>query len=273
MALWKNPGWFNRNQRQMQLDDYVDRTGNSRYGIVELPTSEKQQAVLTHFNRVAKKYDFMNTLLSFGLHYAWKRAAVRLLELKPGQKVLDVCGGTGDLSVMSYRYVGPKGNVVLYDINRSMMVKGRDKRRKGKQKDPIILIQGNGESISFKDNSFDAVIVSFGIRNFTRLVRGFREMHRVLKPGGKMICLEFSRPTNALFRFLYDFYSFNIMPLIGQIFTGSSRSYACLPETIRMFPLADELADILADIGFVDVKWENMTNGIAVAHSAQKCLF
>ena len=269
MPFWKNPGWFDKNQRHMQLDDYVDRTGNARYGRVELPTDKKQEAVLEHFNRVAKKYDFMNTLLSFGLHYAWKRAAVRMLELKPGQKVLDLCGGTGDLSIMSSQYVQKNGKVVLYDINRTMMVTGREKRRKGKT-DPIVCIQGNGEAICFKDNSFDAVTVSFGIRNFTRLMKGFTEMHRVLKPGGKMICLEFSRPTNPFFRALYDFYSFSIMPFIGRIFTGSSRSYACLPETIRMFPLADELAEILTDIGYIDVFWKNMTNGIAVTHVGKK---
>ena len=158
MALWKNPGWFDRDQRRMQLDDVVDRTGKARYGNVELFTHEKEDAVLAHFNRVAKKYDFMNTLLSFGLHYAWKRAAVRMLGLNPGDSVLDVCGGTGDLSIMARRHVGSSGSVILYDINREMMVTGRDKRRKRRTKDPVVLIQGNGESISFKDSSFEAVI-------------------------------------------------------------------------------------------------------------------
>ena len=106
MAIWKNPGWFDEKQRQMQLDDQVDRTGKSRYGIVELSTKKKKDVVSDHFSRVAKKYDFMNTLLSFGLHYAWKRTAVRMLDLKPGQTVLDMCGGTGDLSLMAFRYVG-----------------------------------------------------------------------------------------------------------------------------------------------------------------------
>ena len=266
----EKPRWFDEKQRQLQLDDHIDSTGKSRYGIVELPTNEKKSVVSDHFSRVAEKYDFMNTLLSFGLHYAWKRAAVRMLDLKPGQTVLDMCGGTGDLSLMALQYVGAKGAVVLYDINRAMMQTGRMKRRKHHPKDPVTCIQGDGETISFQDNSFDAVIVSFGIRNFTRLIRGFTEMHRVLKPGGKMICLEFSRPTNPAFRTLYDFYSFNIMPLIGRVFTGSSRAYACLPETIRMFPLADELGKILEDIGFVDVSWRKMTNGIAVAHSGKK---
>ncbi len=270
MTIWKNPGWYNAEQRRMLLDEHVDRTGKSRYGIVEMPTEIKRDAVKDHFNRVAKKYDFMNTLLSFGLHHVWKRKAVRMLDLKPGRRVLDVCGGTGDISVLSLGWVGPAGRVVLYDINRAMMKMGKNKRHKRLSQDPIFCVQGDGESISFQDETFDAVIVSFGIRNFTHLVRGFTEMYRVLKPGGKIVCLEFSRPMNPMFRTLYDFYSFNIMPFIGRIFTGSSRAYACLPETIRMFPLADELTKILEEIGFVAVSHRGLTNGIAVAHFAEK---
>jgi demethylmenaquinone methyltransferase/2-methoxy-6-polyprenyl-1,4-benzoquinol methylase len=270
MVAWKNPGWFDKKQRQMQLDNHVDRTGKSRYGITELPTHKKEFAVRLHFDRVAEKYDFMNTLLSFGLHYAWKRSAVRMLDLKPGENVLDMCGGTGDMAVLAQKNVGPKGRVVLYDINRAMMETGRAKRRRHPEKDRLTYIQGNGEAISFEDNSFDAVIVSFGIRNFTRLLRGFKEMHRILKPGGKMLCLEFSRPDNPVFRVLYDIYSFDVMPFIGKLFTGSSRAYACLPETIRMFPRANELTEILEDIGFKDVACRKMTNGIAVAHLGHK---
>jgi demethylmenaquinone methyltransferase / 2-methoxy-6-polyprenyl-1,4-benzoquinol methylase len=270
MTIWKNPGWYDAEQRRRLLDEYVDRTGKSRYGMVEIPTERKKEAVKDHFNRVAKKYDFMNTLLSLGLHHAWKRKAVRMLDLKPGQKVLDVCGGTGDISVLSMGWVGPKGRVVLYDINRAMVETGKNKRGKRLSQDPIFCIQGDGEAISFQNETFDAVIVGFGIRNFTRLVRGFKEMHRVLKPGGKMICLEFSRPKNQMFRALYDFYSFNIMPFIGKIFTGSSRAYACLPETIRMFPMADELTKILEGIGFIEVSHRCMTNGVAVAHIGKK---
>jgi demethylmenaquinone methyltransferase/2-methoxy-6-polyprenyl-1,4-benzoquinol methylase len=195
---------------------------------------------------------------------------VRLLALKPGDRVLDVCGGTGDLALLAARQVGAQGSVVIYDINRAMLEAGRPKLGHRAAHGPIRLVQGDAESIAFPAASFDAAMVGFGIRNLTRLEKGFGEMFRVLRPGGRLLCLEFSKPLNPLFRWLYDFYSFNIMPLLGQLLAGSSESYACLPETIRMFPLPDELADILRGVGFGRVSYRRMTNGIAVAHVAYK---
>ena len=270
MALWKNPGWFDSAERRRQLDDHINRTRKTRYGSVEVSEEEKYKLVVSHFTRVAPKYDFMNTLLSFGLHYAWKREAVRMLNLKPGDQLIDICGGTGDLSEMAGGYIGQKGKIVLYDMNMAMMEAGHRKRLKKKQPDRITYIQGDAEKIAFADNFFDAAIVGFGVRNLTHLIQGFSEMHRVLKKGGTLVCLEFSRPDNPMFRRLYDFYSFNIMPLLGALFTGSADSYTCLPETIRMFPLPDELSGILQEIGFSDVRYKKMTGGIAVAHGAKK---
>ena len=266
MAFWKNPHWYDTRKRVEQMDEHVQDTGVASFGIRTYRESEKHLAVRRHFNRVAPKYDFMNSLLSLGIQHAWKRAAIRMLGIQPGSKVLDVCGGTGDLSILAARRTGPTGEVVIYDINHAMIQAGRHKIDPFADLGHISYIQGDAEQISFPDHSFDATMVGFGIRNVTHLKRGFGEMRRVLKPGGKLLCLEFSRPTNRLFRSLYDFYSFNIMPLLGKLIVGSAESYACLPETIRMFPLPDELSRMLTDIGFEKVRYRTMTNGIAVAH-------
>jgi demethylmenaquinone methyltransferase/2-methoxy-6-polyprenyl-1,4-benzoquinol methylase len=272
MALWQNPDWFDAGKRREQLDDHIAATGKASFGIRTFQENEKVQAVMHHFNRVAPKYDFMNSLLSLGIQHVWKRAAMRMLDIQPGDAVLDVCGGTGDLAILAAQRAGAGGRVVVYDINWRMLTTGRPKIDRLAQKNNVHYVQGDAERISFPDATFDAAMVGFGIRNLTHLKRGFTEMHRVLKPGGKLLCLEFSRPTNPVFRGLYDFYSFNIMPLLGALITGSAESYACLPETIRMFPLPEELAEMLARIGFDRVRHEAFTNGIAVAHVGVKSL-
>ncbi|MFC1816322.1 class I SAM-dependent methyltransferase, partial [Thermodesulfobacteriota bacterium] len=239
-------------------------------GYQKVPQDEKVTRTLLHFNTVARRYDFMNTLLSFGIHYLWKRTAIKMLGLKPGDRVIDVCGGTGDLSIMAERVVGSSGQVVLYDINRAMILAGRIKMTNLSSRARILNVQGNAEQISFPDQYFDAAMVGFGIRNLAHMEIGFKEMHRVLKPGAKMICLEFSRPTAPLFRWLYDMYSFQIMPLLGEFLAGSRKAYTLLPESIRTFPLPDELTDILNKIGFENVFYRKLTNGIAVIHLGEK---
>jgi len=270
MALWQNPRWFDDRQRQKQLDDHVRATGKARFGIREFEETKKAEAVRIHFDRVAPKYDFMNSLLSFGIQHAWKRAAVRMLGISEGDTVLDVCGGTGDLAMLAARRTGPDGQVAIYDINYAMIQAGRHKIDPFPQYRHIGYVQGDAERIAFPDKTFDCAMVGFGIRNLTHLKQGFAEMIRVLKPGGRFLCLEFSRPTNPVFRSLYDFYSFNIMPVLGQMLVGSAESYACLPETIRMFPLPDELAALLEELGLHDVHWKAMTNGISVVHLGVK---
>jgi demethylmenaquinone methyltransferase / 2-methoxy-6-polyprenyl-1,4-benzoquinol methylase len=272
LSDWKPPAWLDKNDRKKMLDDQVDSSGTAYFGFRPHRAGEKVKTVLSHFNRVAPKYDFMNSVLSFGIHHAWKRTAIRMLDLKPGDHLLDVCGGTGDLAVMSAAHIGDSGRVFIYDINRAMMTTGRDRPENQQNRTCIHYIEGDAEQIACRENRFDAAIVGFGIRNLTHLERGFREMHRVLKPGGKIMCLEFSKPTNPLFRWLYDFYSFNIMPFAGSVLAGSRQSYACLSQTIRMFASPAELKGILESIGFEAVSYKRLTNGIAVIHLGHKPL-
>jgi demethylmenaquinone methyltransferase / 2-methoxy-6-polyprenyl-1,4-benzoquinol methylase len=253
-----------------RLDDVTGRNEMAHFGFRKVPEQEKVQWVLRHFNTVADKYDFMNTLLSFGIHHQWKRTAIRMMGLKPGARVIDLCGGTGDLALLAAKAVGAAGRVVLYDINWKMMVTGRPKVLRSSAGDRIVYAQGDAERIAFPDNTFDAAMVGFGIRNLTHMHQGFEEMYRVLKPGGIMMCLEFSRPVTPWFRWLYDFYSFHIMPLVGKILGGSRQAYTYLPESIRLFPLQEELAATLERIGYTRVCYRNLTDGIAVVHLGVK---
>jgi len=262
--------WHKQGTQGSPSGNQSDQENLVPFGFQQIPKQEKVGRTLRHFNTVATKYDFMNTLLSFGIHYLWKRTAIKMMHLKPGDRVLDVCGGTGDLAVLAAMSVDFFGKVIIYDINRKMMQVGRAKRNRWAWGNHIEYIQGNAESISFPDDTFDAAMVGFGIRNLTHMDLGFKEMHRILKPGGKIMCLEFSKPTAPLFRWLYDVYSFHVMPLLGQILVGSRQSYLLLPESIRMFPLPEELSALLGDIGFHKVSYRRLTNGIAVVHVAEK---
>ena len=269
MAIRQEP-WGDERSRQAHYDQQIEADRLANYGYDQIAADEKTEQVRRHFNSIARQYDFMNTLLSFGIHYLWKRSAVNMLALQPGDRVLDVCGGTGDLSILAVRAVGSQGQVALYDINRAMMDAGRSKSTNADSRRQIQFVQGNAEQISFPDETFDAAMVGFGIRNVTRMEQGFREMHRVLKSGGKLMCLEFSKPTNPLFRWLYDLYSLHVMPLLGQMLAGTRQAYTHLPESIRMFPLADELAEVLRQIGFQEVVYRRLTNGIAVIHTGMR---
>ena len=263
-------GWLEAEKRQTQLDNSPKSADEAYFGYERISSKDKTDRVIQHFNSVARHYDFMNTLLSFGIHYAWKRTAVRMLDPAPGDRILDVCGGTGDLAILAARAIGPAGRVIIYDINRAMIQAGMHKVTDTEIAGRLGYIQGNAESISFPDRHFDSAMVGFGIRNVTRMKKGFEEMYRVLKPGGKMMCLEFSKPVWPVFRWLYDFYSFYIMPFLGQVIAGNRGAYTHLPESIRMFPLPDELSDLLRNIGFSKVTYRSLTNGIAIIHLAVK---
>jgi len=269
MVLKKNQ-WHSDQEKFEGSPIDTRQEGTTHFGYKEVPEDDKVKWVVRHFNAVADKYDFMNTLLSFGIHHLWKRTSVKMLELREGDAVIDICGGTGDLSLLAAKDTGRSGNIVLYDMNKAMMERGRPKVGNSLFSENISFVQGDAEKISFPDCSFDAATVGFGIRNLAHLESGLKEMYRILKPGGKFMCLEFSRPTAPLFRRMYDFYSFYIMPFLGQLIVGSRQAYTYLPESIRLFPLPSELSTILEDVGFSDVRYRRLTNGIAVVHLASK---
>jgi demethylmenaquinone methyltransferase/2-methoxy-6-polyprenyl-1,4-benzoquinol methylase len=262
--------WLDDEERRRQVGSASESKDEAFFGFERVQAREKSERVLRHFNSVAHVYDFMNTLLSFGIHHAWKRESVRMLKLQPGDRVLDVCGGTGDLAILAGRRIGFRGRVVIYDINRAMIAAGLPKVLGGPLEDRIQHVQGDAEQISFPDRSFEAAMVGFGIRNVSRMRQGFAEMHRVLKPGGRLVCLEFSRPVWPVFRAVYDVYSFHVMPFLGDLIAGSRKAYTHLPESIRMFPLPEELAELLRQVGFSRVAYRSFTNGIAVVHLAVK---
>jgi demethylmenaquinone methyltransferase/2-methoxy-6-polyprenyl-1,4-benzoquinol methylase len=247
-----------------------DERETAPLGTARTPTAEKTRRVQDHFDAVASRYDLMNTLLSFGIHYRWKGRAIRRLGLQPGESVVDICGGTGDLSVLALKRMPGAGPVALVDLNRSMMLQGRRKTTHAAFRQHILFVQGDAERLPFGTECFDAAMVGFGVRNLTHLEEGFREIYRVLKPGGRFVCLEFSQPTSAWFRRLYDVYSFSVMPLIGRLVTGSRQAYTYLPESIRLFPAPAALSRILDGIGFVRVTYEPLTNGVAVIHRGYK---
>jgi demethylmenaquinone methyltransferase / 2-methoxy-6-polyprenyl-1,4-benzoquinol methylase len=264
------PEWLIEQEKSKGRPAGPSRAGLACFGYRKVPVEEKVRWVLRHFDSVADKYDRMNTLLSFGIHLLWKRIAVGMLGLREGDRVIDVCGGTADLALLAAKLIGPAGRVIVYDINWAMMEMGRSKTGQAPLADAIRYVLGDAERIAFPDNCFDAAMVGFGIRNLTRMEKGFEEMHRVLKPGGKLMCLEFSKPTAPWFCRLYDFYSFHIMPVVGQILAGSRQAYTYLPESIRTFPLPAELSAMLERIGFTQVTHRPLTNGIAVIHLGTK---
>jgi demethylmenaquinone methyltransferase/2-methoxy-6-polyprenyl-1,4-benzoquinol methylase len=268
--LKKKEIWLDDQDRKEQLAESDNNVKPTYFGYERVARDHKRDRVIQHFNSVARHYDFMNSLLSFGIHHLWKRCAVRMMNLAPGDRILDVCGGTADLAMLAAKDIGTAGGVIVYDINRAMIQAGLHKVALKDIAHSIGYVQGNAETISFPDMQFDATMVGFGIRNVTNMRKGFEEMFRVLKPGGKMMCLEFSKPTFAPFRWLYDIYSFYIMPFLGELIAGSRKAYTHLPESIRMFPLPDELSYMLTKIGFSQVSYRNLTNGIAVIHLAVK---
>jgi demethylmenaquinone methyltransferase/2-methoxy-6-polyprenyl-1,4-benzoquinol methylase len=262
---WRKKIWLSGNRQPFHGKD----SQKQYFGYEQVSEDEKTRRVIRHFDSVARQYDFMNTLLSFGIHHLWKREAVKMMGLGPGAKVVDVCGGTGDLAVLASRYIGTSGRVTVFDLNRAMMNAGRNKVF-ATARAPVDYVQGNAETMPFPDNSFDAAMVGYGIRNVTRMKKGFEEMYRVLRPGGRMMCLEFSKPVWPVFRWLYDLYSFHIMPFLGDLIAGSRGAYTHLPESIRTFPLPDALSAMMARIGFRNVTYHRQTNGISVVHIGEK---
>jgi len=222
------------------------------------------------FHSVAAKYDVMNDLMSAGIHRVWKRFTIEVSGVRKGNSVLDVAGGTGDLTAKFSRLVGPEGRVVLADINDSMIAVGRDKLTDVGVVDNIEFVQANAECLPFEDNTFDVVSIAFGLRNVTDKDAALRSMLRVLKPGGRLLVLEFSHPENAMLQKAYDTYSFSILPKLGQLVAGDAESYQYLAESIRMHPDQETLKGMMQEAGFEQVDYYNMTGGIVALHKGTK---
>jgi len=230
----------------------------------------KAALVRRYFSAIAARYDLANDILSFGLQRAWKRRAVRLLCPRPGHRLADLCGGTGDLALLAAPRVAPGGRILLYDFTWEMLRVGREKIRAARLQDLIFPVQGDVLKLALPDNCLDGVIVGFGVRNLTDMTLGFREMHRVLKPGGRLVCLEFSHPTPAWFARLYALYSRFLIPLAGRLIAGNAAAYSYLTTSIQAFPGPRALAAHLAALGFTRVTWHPLTGGIAVIHVGVK---
>ncbi|MFZ4760613.1 MAG: bifunctional demethylmenaquinone methyltransferase/2-methoxy-6-polyprenyl-1,4-benzoquinol methylase UbiE [Burkholderiaceae bacterium] len=236
---------------------------STHFGFRNVPVEQKAGRVAEVFDSVAGNYDVMNDLMSAGLHRAWKAFTVRHAALRPGMKVLDIAGGTGDLARAFARRVGPHGQVWLTDINGSMLSIGRDRLLDDGLAQPVV--QCDAEALPFPDRSFDRVTVAFGLRNMTRKEAALREMHRVLVPGGRLLVLEFSRVWKPLAP-AYDAYSFNVLPRLGQAVAGDADSYRYLAESIRMHPDQPTLAAMIEAAGFGRVRWHNLTLGVVALH-------
>jgi demethylmenaquinone methyltransferase / 2-methoxy-6-polyprenyl-1,4-benzoquinol methylase len=240
----------------------------THFGFQNVDEREKAGRVRGVFDSVAPRYDLMNDLMSLGLHRAWKAFTVLAADLRPGQAVLDIAGGTGDLARAFARKVGPAGLVVHTDINAAMLGVGRNRLLDAGVVLPTVVC--DAEKLPFESERFDRVSVGFGLRNMTHKDRALAEMHRVLKPGGKLLVLEFSRVAPPLEK-AYDWYSFNILPRLGRLVAGDEASYRYLAESIRMHPGQEELKALMKKAGFGHVDYHNLTAGVAALHVAIKC--
>jgi demethylmenaquinone methyltransferase/2-methoxy-6-polyprenyl-1,4-benzoquinol methylase len=248
----------------------TDRKSTTHFGFKQVPVEEKAGKVADVFHSVASKYDIMNDLMSGGIHRLWKRFTIELSSVRRGNRVLDIAGGTGDLTKQFSKIVGSEGSVVLADINSSMLEVGRERLTNQGITNNIEYVQANAEALPFEDNSFDIVTIAFGLRNVTDKDKALRSMLRVLKPGGRLLVLEFSKPTNPLLEKVYDAYSFSLLPKMGKVITGDSDSYQYLAESIRMHPDQHTLKDMMSEAGFSRCDFHNMTGGIVAVHKGIK---
>ncbi|WP_411359529.1 bifunctional demethylmenaquinone methyltransferase/2-methoxy-6-polyprenyl-1,4-benzoquinol methylase UbiE [Pseudidiomarina salilacus] len=240
------------------------------FGYKQVGKEEKQGLVANVFNSVAKKYDVMNDVMSFGIHRLWKRYTIDCSGVRAGMKVLDIAGGTGDLTEQFSRRVGPKGEVVLADINQAMLDVGRDKLRNRGIVANVDYVQANAEELPFANDTFDIITIAFGLRNVTDKQKALESMFRVLKPGGRLLVLEFSKPVQPMLSQAYDFYSFNVLPKMGQMIAGDADSYQYLAESIRMHPDQETLKGMMEQAGYENVTYDNLTGGIVALHRGFK---
>jgi demethylmenaquinone methyltransferase/2-methoxy-6-polyprenyl-1,4-benzoquinol methylase len=242
----------------------------THFGYKTVNVEEKADKVAEDFNSVAAKYDLMNDLMSGGVHRLWKRVTIEMSGVRRGNKVLDIAGGTGDLTAKFSRIVGPEGTVVLADINDSMLKVGRDRLMDRGVVNNVTFSQADAQYLPFPDNTFDVITIAFGLRNVTDKDLALRSMLRVLKPGGRLLVLEFSKPGNPLLSKVYDTYSFSLLPKLGKLFADDADSYQYLAESIRMHPDQQTLQTMMDDAGFANTDFHNMTGGVVALHRGVK---
>lgn len=245
----------------------TDKT--THFGFQQVLEEDKAKRVRGVFDSVAGDYDLMNDVMSLGIHRLWKRLAIEMANIQPGQQILDLAGGTGDLVLLIAPKAGPQGRVVLSDINNAMIRTGRARLLDRGIAGNVEYVQADAERLPFPDNSFDCITMGFGLRNVTRKQAALESMYRALKPGGRLLILEFSRPT-ALLRPAYDFYSFSILPRLGRLIAGDAASYRYLAESIRMHPDQNALVGMLEAAGFEACDYHNLTGGIVAIHRGYK---
>ena len=241
----------------------------TNFGFRQVEEKEKADLVGDVFDSVSQNYDLMNDLMSFGIHRLWKKIAVETSGLRENFKVLDLAGGTGDMVKLMQSKISNQGSIILSDINWSMLKEGRD-RLIDQGIEDVQIAQIDAQHLPFKENTFDLVTIAFGLRNVTNKQAALESILSSLKPGGKLMVLEFSRPTNEIFRELYDLFSFEVIPKIGEFVAQSEESYRYLAESIRMHPTQEELKGLMESAGFSNCNFDNLTNGIVAIHSGKK---
>jgi len=242
----------------------------THFGYREVPRDEKADLVAGVFDSVATRYDLMNDLMSGGVHRLWKRFTIELSGVRRGNAVLDIAGGTGDLAARFAPMVGTEGEVVLADINASMLQVGRDRLIDRGVPGNLHYVQADAQNLPFAEDHFDCITIAFGLRNVTDKALALRSMLQVLKPGGRLLVLEFSRPRSQLLSRAYDAYSFSVIPMLGRIITGDSDSYRYLAESIRVHPDQETLRQMMEDAGFIRCDYHDMTGGVVAVHRGIK---
>ena len=242
----------------------------THFGYREVEVEDKASLVAGVFDSVASRYDVMNDLMSGGVHRLWKRFTIELSGVRRGDRVLDIAGGTGDLAAKFAPLVGADGEVVLADINGSMLRVGRDRLIDRGVPGNLHYVQADAQHLPFPENHFDCITIAFGLRNVTDKDLALRSMLRVLRPGGRLLVLEFSKPQNPLLSRAYDAYSFGVIPALGRLVTGDGDSYQYLAESIRMHPDQETLRQMMEDAGFARCDYHNMTGGVVAVHRGTK---
>jgi demethylmenaquinone methyltransferase / 2-methoxy-6-polyprenyl-1,4-benzoquinol methylase len=255
--------------RPPDMPDSNHDAGQTHFGYRTVPATEKAGLVRGVFDSVAGRYDLMNDLMSGGLHRLWKRYTIAEAAVRPGQTVLDLAGGTGDLAMVFAGQVGDEGRVVLADINRAMLEQGRRRLVDAGVGGNLSIVQVDAEKLPFADESFDRITIAFGLRNVTDKAAALASMVRVLKPGGKVLILEFSRPHDLL-RPAYDLYSFKVLPLLGRVVADDADSYRYLAESIRVHPDQETLLGMMQEAGFERCRYQNLTGGVVALHTGYR---